>query len=1308
MESFRRPGGRRVLLPAEVELCETVGITEDEYWYFLELTQVFNGKRPKEYDNLPYVVNFPAIFTATGTLTTFGQIVFGVILTVVSVLLTPKPRAPKTPPSLTTAGQTGPKRFAPQTGFNSVQELAKLGEIIPLVFTKQETEVNGDSKIYYGGVRVNTRLLWSQMLSLGSGQQLKALFMIGLGDLASKPDFAGYAIGDLLLKNYINKKLALYIMTNGGRPQEGPEKYSEGTLEREHSRPQRSGQTQGPPFTDIIAVDWDQNNGETNTIVSGTRTPNTQTQFGVYSPMPNSMRYRVPYELVLKQKNLKEQNKADIDTKRRKLRTSFPRYASILKYDGSETDRNSFTAEKNKDIQYTIGDMDTETEFGETFDPWGVEDVKSAVDASREESDDAIQIGESYLIGSALAICISKSRPIWASEHYQDCVFRVDEPGKIDVRGGTAGLKGAHKGYELLTIQKCAIGTISNSKACDVTEIGLKSKVFKQVTSFPNVNSHPGAVGTNTVDADTTDGVVKRYNDDDGSISLGGMSKYLTRYSFFRLQARIAGINEADWNYIDEGIPFGIRGNSPQPQYNFIRINHYSTPRKEFEFRFIPFPGNLVKEEFVDRSNPIRILSASGELLSYEVNPNEQKFDVFFKGSVENLRSGDASNTEWFLGDLPTATDGGKINKLLTNADGFIPRSTRWIEVDRRTPTSAQIRGSTVAARIRYKGRTGGSTWQWGNQRNHPYWNEYVSNRNRTVNDPLKKGSGITVGDPYKQPYIDRDDGFRYGVGEFVTEITRVKGNQDGKYYGMIKYEMKEADVDPVVHTNIATSTSGNGTGLTVNLKIYLKVDSSDYAGARWEINERGSGYKDSDTISIPATGDFPGVNNIDIVTDFSEFVSEPWPEGKNLNPFDAVTDYYQYDAERSSHQDAPEHEIVYVNEQNNLGRDIPYEFDQAGIANVALRLSSSKEWNSFSQFSAYIKQGIKVERLIDNTTGPTNLFPEIVYALLTNKKFGLADLIGVPSVDRERMTIAAKFCEANGFYWDGVITDKQNIREFIYQNAIFNLLDFTILGGKFSLFPSVPFDSSNFTIIKNQIPTVRALFTDGNTRNLKVSFLSPEERQIFIGTVYFRKEVPNGFPETLSKTFTIDNDDENILEEKFPVEVFDMSDFCTSEEHAEAFLKHALKIREKVDHGIKFETTPQAALGLKPGDYIRFISEATHTSRFENGVISADGVVQSVGNSSLSDVNIYHWKPGTQEVAEAVLNVVNGRTTNANLYGSVFTVKQTTESNRLYKTESITYTDEGLIEVSASHAPLLSDGTLATINYIDTDFRSL
>ena len=1288
-----------MLLPAEIELCEAIGITEDEYWYFVELTQAYNGKRPKEYETIPYVINGPvaAFFTFLASGGVAAQIVLGVILTVVSLLLTPKPRQPKTPPSLTTAGLTGPKRFAPQTGFNSVQELATLGEIIPLIFTRQETEIVGDYKNYFGGVRVNTRLLWSQMISQGTGQQLKALFMIGLGDLTDKPDFAGYAIGDLLLKNYLNKKLALYFRQNGGRPIESIRmgKYSEGTLEPQFDR-------QGNEIIDVMSVDWDEELAATDNIVSSARTPNTQVQFGAYSPMPNSMRYRVPYELVLKQKDLKSANKRDIDKKRQKLETNFPRYCSFYGKNGTKEDEMNAKLKEGDSVRYTIAEFDVEEEFKDKFEPWGVEDVKSAVDATREEADDAIQVGESYLAGSALVVCIERSITIWKKVKRQNAYFRCDHDGLVDIKTGTSDLKAAHKGYELLTLQKAAIGTISNTKACDVTEIGLKSKVFKQVTSFPNVNSHPGAVGYSKQNMDTKSGVVKRYQDDNGSIALGGMSKYLMRYSFFRLQARVAGVGDAEWKYIDKGAPFGVKGNSPQPQYNFIRINHHSTPKKEYEFRFLPFPGNLVKRNFVDRNKEVKMLRADGELQKYSVSQRGgETYDIYFQGSFDALRSGDVSNTEWYLGNLPTAIDGGKVNKLLKTVDGTIPKSTRWIEVDRKTSNmDGNLRNEAV---IHYSTNTYGSTWVWSTRDRPPHWRHYCGNRDRKRNDPLRRPDRISsiVGNPYKHPYLDRKDGFRYGVGPFITTKTRKPRRSRGHYYGIIKYQMKTADVDPIVYKNVATTTNGNGSGLTVELKVYLDPKNNKYAAAVWKIQNKGSGYKDTDNISIPKTGDFPGMKRIDIVTDFSEFVSEPWPVGKNLNPFDAIADYYQYDAERSSHQDAPEHEIVYVNEQSNLGFSPQYVSNSAGIANVALRINSSKEWNSFSQFSVYIKKGIKVERLINNTRDATNLFPEIVYALLTDRKFGLANSIGVSSVDRDRMVTAAKFCEANGFYWDGVISDKQNIREFIYQNAIFNLLDFTILGGKFSLFPSVPFNPDTYLIEPTQKPVVRALFTDGNTKNLKVSFLSPEERQNFIGTVYYRTEVPNGFPETESMTMAIGLEDDPEEElEKLPVEVFDMSDFCTSQSHAEEFLQHALMIRNKVDHGIKYETTPQAALGLKPGDYIRFISEATHTSRFENGVISADGVVQSVGNNSLNNVNIYHWKPGTDEAQEAVLNVVNGRTTDSNLYGSVFTVKQTDESNRLYKIEAITYTDEGLIEVSASHAPLLSDGTLATINY--------
>ena len=78
------------------------------------------------------------------------------------------------------------------------------------------------------------------------------------------------------------------------------------------------------------------------------------------------------------------------------------------------------------------------------------------------------------------------------------------------------------------------------------------------------------------------------------------------------------------------------------------------------------------------------------------------------------------------------------------------------------------------------------------------------------------------------------------------------------------------------------------------------------------------------------------------------------------------------------------------------------------------------------------------------------------------------------------------------------------------------------------------------------------------------------------------------------------------------------------------------------------------------------------------------------------------------KSISYSYLKITNNKVKDAKLYGAVFSVKQTTESNRLYKVESLTYNNEGLIEVSGSHAPLLSDGTLATINYNSDDFTGL
>ena len=68
-------------------------------------------------------------------------------------------------------------RFAPKNGFNSVQNVVELGSVVPIVYAKKET-IGGKQ---YGGIRVNTNMLWSQLLSIGGGQFFRGIFFVGEG-----------------------------------------------------------------------------------------------------------------------------------------------------------------------------------------------------------------------------------------------------------------------------------------------------------------------------------------------------------------------------------------------------------------------------------------------------------------------------------------------------------------------------------------------------------------------------------------------------------------------------------------------------------------------------------------------------------------------------------------------------------------------------------------------------------------------------------------------------------------------------------------------------------------------------------------------------------------------------------------------------------------------------------------------------------------------------------------------------------------------------------------------------------------------
>lgn len=1351
--SPKRPHGPRLLLPAEIELCKAIGASEEEYWFFADQTASYNGKRPEAYDLIPDIKAgfLPPLVAAGGGLTWLGQVAVGVALSAVSYLITPKPKEPKQGTSKRTADAIGNKKFVPQFEFNSIQELAELGNTIPLVFANE----TGDG---YGGIRVNSMLLWSQMLSLGKLQQLKAMALFSLGEIPNEvegvahPNYEGYAIGDMLLDSYTKKKIALYFRNNGGRIGIG-DKYSQSQLD------------ESTLDTDPFAVEYPSGNGDpSHKAFSGVRNPTTQSIFGAYAPMPNLTIFKLPYELIRSVSGQNRESIRDQLRKRKKVeRAYWPTRCGIeqvLQGDGNGNSTSAITqsgtidVEIGAEIQYKLmgagvaGNQqdDNDDEFG--YRPHGVSDVINMCDTIKENTDDHIAIGETYLIGTAIAVCESMTSSVpWEpgridpegrntafSKYYY---FRVIEKGQITRtyddglavhcdnpkwdpfgekwNGGNGRFiystqiwhgRELYAGYSSFIPQRLAIGTVSNNRRCDVTEIGLKSKVYKQMT-FANVNSQPD------------DHSLQEAANDKTQIQLGQIQRFTTRFSFFKLQARLVNSSSVTWE--DISVPalkgavnsshlalFCVKGSSPEAIYNYITIKHPN--EDEYEFRLLPYPGNFITVNSFGLNKYVHMLGATSRreqedsVGTYSTpTGNLGSFTISFAGTPYYLLTPEVlSNPEWKMGDPNLVSNKGEVEKFvndtgtwMSNSSAFvIPSDTKYVlDTDKSAgnyPLNQYSPNPYFAVNqylreglwcvIMYTEDNINNTWTWT-----LFWNNQPVARDNTQ----PKGNHTH---PDVEIFWDGDVGNSYPYRKTKRRYKPVLNNYGGHpptqssplgnpnlFY--MKIEKEETSPAPKTYDAVVGTSGGNGSGLTVNLELW--ESSSGLVAARYEIANRGLGYIDGDLVNILPVGvSFPGKNGLQVKT----MLTGESVLTKNINPYDVVSDWNEYEGDKSSHHDGPEHEVVYVNEIVDMGNS-PAQYSNLAFAGI--RLNSSKEWTNFTQLSAYFKRGIQIRDLIadDGSTHSSNLFPEIAYALLTNSALGAGELIGANFVDKEEMKVAAKFCKANKYFWDGVISDRVSLRDFIYTQASYCLLDFQIIGGRFSLRPSVPFDAKTYLIdgdasVSSQVKT---LFTDGNIKDLTVSFLTPEERQDFVANVLYRKETVNGFPEIQSERFALDGASSDV-----PSETFDLSGFCTSPKQAADFAFYALNVRKYSDHGITFRTAPQYVLNLIPGDYFKLVSEVTHTSRFRNGAVTSDGTV--VSKDDISGFQwIYAWKPGTERVYRAYINFSDPNSIKS-IAGRLFTIDNATTQSKVYKLETLSYGEDGLIDISASFVPVEND----------------
>ena len=1353
---------RGAILPWEKQLIDTLGLTLEEYnWYANEVAN-YRPERDPAYDHVPEVVCIPVV--------PLVMTVVGMGISFAASALAPKPKLPRqTDPAqqqqeqrgadVTGASVNGTNRFTNVDGFTSVQPLARLGESMQLVFANRRNE--------YGGVRVETKLLWSQLLSQGDGQELLAIFLANGGELASQPDFDGMGIGDTLLRGYQSSKLAMYFR-NGN------------STNRISLADKKAGDLQPRNTSDVFLAELRTLNNM-QPIFSGVRIPSTLSIFGISEPLRNGQHWQLPFKRVRviyppevifqfnfdlwarDQQEYQKKIATVVEAGRERQKTlSFyaPRTGLIAARNSAGSLLQVPANQQFLDIDITIGDTIEFHVFPgyslNLFGDTGNQDIGAKEDSIRKAIDDIIVVGETYTVGGVEAVCINESTTkLWDIQTRKIFTFKALRASKTRlVHEGiviNAPLNNIDGFNQLLsqtnpsfgpTVCKVAIAHFTTTRKLNQVEIGIKSQVFKRFAGIANFASMP------------TQNILERIENGGNTFNIGTYNEYGLRYSFFRVEIKEKGATEWYALVRGGGGMFCVKGRSPVNQFNFIRIAFPNSKDIQYEIRFRPVAGGAYLAYNNPNGSDLCVLDArTSAAQEYSASTLIGTFTIGFKGYFERVNNITATNDVLFLGGKPPSgialsitptrfdykeeiadyvydenLDGGNggmrpTSKIIATSGGSgsgLTVSVLALERSIAAPvatisTGPQLRwlhqGLMGAGIPLFVGEEFTSTVRF--RRSIYYVDVRFTLRAQRLSTYGYNGTGYGIA-PWN--YLTEDElseGWPYDLlwvnlntnstQVFVDDFSVFSLDEQGEPYF-------EPGAIGVYEVSMPTSGYPVPANNVIKAQINVTYSNATIYKADVEVRDGGNKYKVNDVVTI---NNLPGAPTLRITA-----ASDGSLGAQPIEPFDAIADVYMNDGQEGSHQNGPEHAIVYINEQREniklnvqpgATNTISYAPVYKDMTLLGLQLRNGKEWSSFNNFTYYAKQGCKVRKLVNDNSGGTynvnsgpvygasNLYPEILYHLVAT-----SSLMPTTMIDWDGFQEGCKVCLANNFYWDGVLSAPVNIRDWGHENAQYFFLDFMVLGGKLSLQPTFPVDKgsslSGYTLggAYNRKPVISALFTDGNIieDSLSVNWYPAEQRKAPQVLVTMRDEVENGFAETRN-ILVKRNDSTNPNPQ---VEAVDFTGFCTSADHAIQFAKLLINMRYYITHVLSFKTLP-SGLALQPGQYFRVSSQARHIERFQNGYVLVDGTVVSSSPMAAGTYTVYFWRSGMTQVGERSMVIgADGKTT-PEFASTVFTQYSSSTSLRCYKAEMIAYDEEGMVEITGSHVPLEADGRITYLN---------
>ena len=661
-------------------------------------------------------------------------------------------------------------------------------------------------------------------------------------------------------------------------------------------------------------------------------------------------------------------------------------------------------------------------------------------------------------------------------------------------------------------------------------------------------------------------------------------------------------------------------------------------------------------------------------------NPVTAEFEVTEPGQIHtwveaelhpplespNLNEFVGSRTPAFAPKI-TGTNHSHIMRL-AEASFTTERQTRYVEVGLRSQVNLQVSGICYFKGIAKDDRT-----RTLSEIDSDMVDDFISFTNGNYTSPEVRLSGFRVG--WRMT----------SSSDYLTLpfIFAVRSMMDTAAYNYLRFEF---DSDATYEFKL-TPVSGYEMR---NSQQPIHV--LDYKNAnREEVTDSGvkvifSGEKDfartASNFALPSMTTVDGARLSDNNGPSLEFDDEISGRGYFGDAFARAAEYFIFE-ELTSSANNPEHEIVYVDTQSTNAKTPEY----SNIAMVGMNIRSSREITALQQFSVYCDKGIN----------STNLFPEVLLDMLTNKRYGTGKILNSNQIDVESFEEMAKWCEARRYFFDGLVDSKVNIRSWATEVARNYLLDLVVRNGRFALQPVLDFEAN---------PEVTALFTSGNILEGTFEYTTSDEQDRILPrvSVKWREEkvdANNGlFP--VVRQLTVREKD---TPEDAPLETLDISAYCTSQEHAIDLAKWTCRQRRLITHSIAFETTPtEAALDI--GAVFKLGMETVKYNQPQNGAISSTGAVTSWPPLSDGTYEVLTWNGESGTLQERTISVANGRTASEGNF--VFCVKTSSQTTQTYKTQVLSYTEDGNISVEATVYPtdengasLLAEGWEDSVNWV-------